>query len=207
VPEVMNADRRRRTVAQGLGAPGKGGLECAAEPLGMQVAAFKIAECQRVIAGQRQGQRSALPLPGAQQRRGCGSMSITRGLPVLVGPSTGPPPLPLLRTTPADRRIDDARYAACTDQLGRIVHPASPASAHDGDASRAALRGSPKRDRLRRPLQSVALRGDRGGSMSRLQEGQQVGVDGLGLRSGHAVREAVVGLQRPVLEKLGRQWC
>jgi hypothetical protein len=55
-------------------------------------------------------------------------------------------------------------------------------------------------------LLSVALRGDRGGTMSRLQEGQQVGVDGLGLRGGHTVREAAVGLQRPVLEQLGRQW-
>jgi hypothetical protein len=50
------------------------------------------------------------------------------------------------------------------------------------------------------------LRGDRGSSMSLLQEGQQVGVDGLRLRRGHAVREAAVGLQRPVLDKLCRQW-
>jgi len=50
------------------------------------------------------------------------------------------------------------------------------------------------------------LRGDRGSSMSRLQEGQQVGVDGLRLRRGHAMREAAVGLQRPVPDKLCRQW-
>jgi len=38
-----------------------------------------------------------------------------------------------------------------------------------------------------------------------VQEFQQVGVDRLGLRRGHAVRKALVGLQRAVLEQLRRQ--
>src|SRR5580693_6747517 len=38
-----------------------------------------------------------------------------------------------------------------------------------------------------------------------LQPGQQVGVDDVGVRGGHAVRVAVVGLQGPVLDQLGRQ--
>jgi hypothetical protein len=39
----------------------------------------------------------------------------------------------------------------------------------------------------------------------RLQEGQQVGVDRVGLRRRHAVRKILVGLQRPVFQQLRRQ--
>src|SRR5262245_59422394 len=40
---------------------------------------------------------------------------------------------------------------------------------------------------------------------SRLYEGQQVGIDGVGIRCRHAMREALVGLQRPVLQQFCRQ--
>src|SRR6266705_1716392 len=38
-------------------------------------------------------------------------------------------------------------------------------------------------------------------------ESQQVGVNRFSLRGRHAVREAFVSLQRPVLQQLCRQWC
>src|SRR6185312_2158039 len=38
---------------------------------------------------------------------------------------------------------------------------------------------------------------------SALDERQQVGVDGRGLGGGHAVREALVGLERPLPQELG----
>ena len=38
-------------------------------------------------------------------------------------------------------------------------------------------------------------------SALRLQEGQQVGVDRVRLRGRHAMREALIGLQRAVLQK------
>jgi hypothetical protein len=41
---------------------------------------------------------------------------------------------------------------------------------------------------------------------SGLQPGQQVGVDNVGVSGGPAVRVAVVGLERPVLDQLRRQW-
>src|SRR6478735_8203030 len=40
-----------------------------------------------------------------------------------------------------------------------------------------------------------------------LDEREKVGVDGFGLRGRHAVRETLIGLQRAVLQKLGRQWA
>src|SRR5882762_9485270 len=40
---------------------------------------------------------------------------------------------------------------------------------------------------------------------SRFQERQQVCVDGLGLRGGHTVWKALIGLQRPLLQELGGQ--
>src|SRR5580765_3875978 len=43
-------------------------------------------------------------------------------------------------------------------------------------------------------------------ALSSRNEGEQVGVDGGGFRGRHAVRKALVGLQRPVLQKLCRQW-
>src|SRR5258708_39274364 len=43
-------------------------------------------------------------------------------------------------------------------------------------------------------------------SLSSLDEGEQVGVDGGRFRGRHAVRKALVGLQRPVLQQLCRQW-
>ena len=39
----------------------------------------------------------------------------------------------------------------------------------------------------------------------RFQEGQQVGVNGIGLRRGHAVRKALVGFQCAILQQLCRQ--
>ena len=39
-----------------------------------------------------------------------------------------------------------------------------------------------------------------------LYECEQVGVDHVRVRCGHAVREILVGLQRCVLQKLGRHW-
>ena len=45
------------------------------------------------------------------------------------------------------------------------------------------------------------------GWLSRLNEGQQVGVDRRRFCGRHAVREAAVGLQGSVLDKLGRQWA
>ena len=42
-------------------------------------------------------------------------------------------------------------------------------------------------------------------SSVRTQEGQQVGVHGFGLRRRHAVRESLVGLQRPVLHEFRGQ--
>src|SRR5271170_7693550 len=52
---------------------------------------------------------------------------------------------------------------------------------------------APRREAARRP------------GRSGFQPGEQVGVDGGGLGGRHAVREAVVGLQRPVLDELGGQ--
>ena len=40
----------------------------------------------------------------------------------------------------------------------------------------------------------------------RFQEVQQVGVYGIGLGCGHAVRKALVGFQCAILEQLCRQW-
>src|SRR5437016_3411702 len=44
-------------------------------------------------------------------------------------------------------------------------------------------------------------------TLSGLDERKQVGVDRVGLGRRHAVRETVVGLQRPILQQLDRQWC
>src|SRR5205085_6387931 len=41
--------------------------------------------------------------------------------------------------------------------------------------------------------------------MCLLQEGQQIGVDGVGIRRGYPVRKALVRFQRAVLEQLCRQ--
>ena len=49
----------------------------------------------------------------------------------------------------------------------------------------------------RRPSQPFAARPP---GRSGLKEGEQVGVDGVGLGGRHAVRESLVGLQRPVLQ-------
>jgi hypothetical protein len=40
----------------------------------------------------------------------------------------------------------------------------------------------------------------------RFQESQQVGVNGIGLGRGHAVRKALVGFQCAILQQLCRQW-
>jgi hypothetical protein len=40
-----------------------------------------------------------------------------------------------------------------------------------------------------------------------LDEGEQVGIDDVGLRRNHAVRVVLVGLQRAVLEEFGREWA
>ena len=40
----------------------------------------------------------------------------------------------------------------------------------------------------------------------RSQEGQQVGVNGIGLGCGHAVRKAFVGFQCAIFEQFRRQW-
>src|ERR1700674_117328 len=53
------------------------------------------------------------------------------------------------------------------------------------------------------PASVIADSGHGEGSGS--DESEQVGVDGLGLRGGHSVREALVGLQRPVLQQLRRE--
>ena len=53
-------------------------------------------------------------------------------------------------------------------------------------------------------FQSPLRRGP--GRKSGTQEGQQVGIYRVRLGGRHAVREALVGLQRPVLQQLGRQW-
>ena len=60
--------------------------------------------------------------------------------------------------------------------------------------------GCAARSPVRREVSPAASR--RAGSA--LQPGQQVGVDGVGFGGGHAVGEARVGLQRPVLDQLGR---
>jgi hypothetical protein len=41
----------------------------------------------------------------------------------------------------------------------------------------------------------------------RFQEGQQVGVNGIGLGRGHAGRKALVGFQCAILQQLSRQRC
>ena len=41
----------------------------------------------------------------------------------------------------------------------------------------------------------------------RFQEGQEVGVNGIGLGRGHAVRKALVGFQCAILQQLCRQRC
>ena len=40
----------------------------------------------------------------------------------------------------------------------------------------------------------------------RFQESQQVGVNGIGLGRGHAVRKALVGFQCAILQQLCRPW-
>ena len=57
----------------------------------------------------------------------------------------------------------------------------------------------------RNPTGSSDLHGDTFVG-SALDEGQQVGVDDVGLRCGHSVRVVLEYLQRRVFEELGREW-
>jgi hypothetical protein len=87
VPQIMKPDHRGRTVPQCLAAAGERGPERAAEPLRVQAPAFEVTERQRAIADERQGEWATVTLARPQQRHRAASMSTTRGLPVLVGPS------------------------------------------------------------------------------------------------------------------------
>ena len=82
--------------------------------------------------------------------------------------------------------------------LASILHGERAASATTARVRPRAVR---RRDTIRRA--TMVLRTAAAPAL-RLQKGQQVGVDYLRVRGGHAVREILVGLHRPVLQELRR---
>lgn len=112
MPKVVQPDHRRGALAQRPGAPGQVLPEDPGEPLGVQVAALKVTGHQSIIGAST---RASEPRSFFQARSWAtvpGSMSITRTLPVLVGPSLTCAPWPLLRTTPLDVAASQAPRAA-----------------------------------------------------------------------------------------------
>src|SRR5260221_4195938 len=101
-------------------------------------------------------------------------------------------------------------HAAACRSAARPTRPASAARLRLPRRLRCSSRVAPGTpDRWPSPARSAtpqwAPARNRRSVLSRLQPGLQVGVDGIRLRGGPAEREAVVGLQRRVLDQLGGQ--
>src|SRR2546422_9104362 len=105
------------------------------------------------------------------------------------GPARSAPPLPANREWPLRRQAWEPTWVIITP---REEYCQVPGTKKNGEAC-----GSPFECSPLRPLLHVPDSG--------LQEGQQVGVDCIGLGRGHAVRKALVGFQGAILQQLCRQ--